>query len=596
MAVDTEKQVIEVDSELTVRQLADRLGVSPINVIKELMNNGIMASINQTLDFDTAAIVGGEMGFEIVLYQEEVEVAEVEDQVPTLRQTRLSEEDAKNLALRPPVVTVLGHVDHGKTTLLDAIRKANVVGGEAGGITQHIGAYQVQYGNHKITFLDTPGHQAFTAMRARGAMVTDLVILVVAADDGVMPQTKEAIGHARAAGVPIIVAINKVDRPEANLDKVKQDLANENLIVEDWGGDVIAVPVSALNQEGIDDLLENVLLTAELAELKANPDRLAQGTVVEARLDIKRGVTVTLLVQNGSLKTGDTVVIGTNYGRVKAMFDDQGREIKKAGPSTPISFLGLSEVPDAGDFFEAVENKKAAEALVANREVASRTRNSQRSRPVTLEDFLSRLQGEEVKELNLIVKADVQGSLEPIVNSLEQLGDNEHKVRVLLQGTGNVSESDVNLAVASDAIVVGFHVDIDGATRRFAEGEGVEVKRYQIIYKLIEDIELALKGLYEPVFEDRVMGHAEVRAVFTVSNHGVIAGCYVVDGKISRGSLIRVVRERRLLYDGKVSSLRRFTDDVNEVSMGFECGIGVTNFKDFKLGDILEAYVREQVN
>jgi translation initiation factor IF-2 len=313
-------------------------------------------------------------------------------------------------------------------------------------------------------------------------------------------------------------------------------------------------------------------------------------------LDIKRGVTVTLLVQNGSLKTGDTVVIGTNYGRVKAMFDDHGREIKKAGPSTPISFLGLSEVPDAGDFFEAVENKKAAEALIADREVASRTRNSQRSRPVTLEDFLSRLQGEEVKELNLIVKADVQGSLEPIVNSLEQLGDNEHKVRVLLQGTGNVSESDVNLAVASDAIVVGFHVDIDGATRRFAEGEGVEVKRYQIIYKLIEDIELALKGLYEPVFEDRVMGHAEVRAVFNVSHHGVIAGCYVVDGKISRGSLIRVVRERRLLYDGKVSSLRRFTDDVNEVSMGFECGIGVTNFKDFKSGDVLEAYVREQVN
>ncbi|NIT59874.1 MAG: translation initiation factor IF-2, partial [Aliifodinibius sp.] len=512
MAIKTSDNVVEIEPNLTVRQLAEKLGVSPINVIKELMNNGIMASINQSLDFDTAAIVGQEMGFEVVPYQEpeEEEVLAIEER-PRLRQKLLSEEDPTNLEPRPPVVTVLGHVDHGKTTLLDAIRHANVVGDEAGGITQHIGAYQVNVDGRKITFLDTPGHSAFTAMRARGAMVTDIVILVVAADDGVMPQTKEAIGHAQAADVPIVVAINKVDKPEANLDMVKQDLANEGLIAEDWGGEVIAVPISALNQEGIDELLENVLLTAEIADLKANPNRMAQGTVVEAKLDKKRGVTATLLVQNGTLKSGDTVVIGSSYGKVKAMFNDRGQPIKSAGPSTPISFLGLSEVPNAGDFFEAVKNKKEAEALIAKRQEEA-DQDAIRQRPMTLEDFLSRLQGEEVKELNLIIKADVQGSLEPIVTSLEGLGDQEHKVRVLLQGTGNISESDVSLALASDAIVIGFQVDVDAAARRLAEAEGVEIKTYRVIYNLIEDIELSLSGLYEPIYEDRVTGHAEVRA------------------------------------------------------------------------------------
>jgi translation initiation factor IF-2 len=596
MAIKTSDHVIEIEPNLTVRQLAEKLGVSPINVIKELMNNGIMASINQPLDFDTAAIVGQEMGFEVVPYQEpeEEEISAAEER-PRLRQKLLSEEDPTNLESRPPVVTVLGHVDHGKTTLLDAIRHANVVEGEAGGITQHIGAYQVTVDDRKITFLDTPGHAAFTAMRARGAMVTDIVILVVAADDGVMPQTREAIGHARAAGVPIVIAINKVDKAEANLDKVKQDLANEDLVVEDWGGEIIAVPISALRQEGIDELLENVLLTAEIADLKANPNRMAQGTVVEAKLDKKRGVTATLLVQNGTLKSSDTVVIGTSYGKVKAMFNDRGQPIKSAGPSTPISFLGLSEVPNAGNFFEAVKNKKEAEALITKRQEEADQAFS-RQRPMTLEDFLSRLQGGEIKELNLVIKADVQGSLEPIVTSLEGLGDQEHKVKILLQGTGNISESDISLALASDAIVIGFQVDIDAAARRLAEAEGVEIKTYKVIYNLIEDIELALSGLYEPIYEDRVTGHAQVRATFKLGNRGVVAGCYVIDGKIDHKAQIRVVRDRKLLYTDTIASLRRFTEDVDEVSTGYECGIVLENFKDFADGDILEAFVKERVN
>ena len=591
-----EKKVIEIESNLTVRELAERLGVSPINVIKELMNNGIMASINQQLDFDTMAIVGEEMGFELALFQEEVEEVAQEDLTPTLRQTRLSEEDADKLELRPPVVTVLGHVDHGKTTLLDTIRSANVVEGEAGGITQHIAAYQISVNNQKITFLDTPGHAAFTAMRARGAMVTDIVILVVAADDGVMPQTREAISHAKAAGVPMIVAINKVDKADANPEKVKQDLANEGLIVEDWGGDIIAVPISALHNEGVDELLENVLLTAELAELRANPNRLAQGTVVEAKMDKKRGVETTLLIQNGTLKQGDFVVVDTYFGRIKAMFNDRGRKIKVAGPSQPVSFLGLSDVPSAGDFFESVKSKKQAEALVARNEEEERARNVRKQRPMSLEDFLHRLQGEEVKELNLIVKADVQGSLEPIVSSLEQLGDEDHKVKILLQGTGNISESDISLALASDAIVIGFHVDIDGAAKRMAYAEDIEVKTYNIIYKLIEDIELALKGLYEPVYEDHVIGHAQVKATFKLGNRGVVAGCMVLDGRIRQDAMMRIVRDRKLLMVTKISSLRRFTEDVEEVSQGFECGIALGDFRDFKEGDILEAYVREQVN
>ncbi len=596
---DETKKVVEILPRLTVRELAERLEVSPIAVIKEMMSNGIMASINETIDFDTAAIVGEEMGFEIVLYQEKEEkvqpVEEEIEKVVLLRQQFITEEDPDKLKPRPPIVTVLGHVDHGKTTLLDNIRSANVVEGEAGGITQHIGAYQVDVDDKKITFLDTPGHAAFTAMRARGAMVTDLAVLVVAADDGVMPQTKEAIGHARAAGVPIVVAINKIDKDNANLEKVKQDLANENLVPEDWGGETICVPLSALNNIGIDDLLENILLATEVADLKANPDRPAQGTVVEAELDEKRGVVATLLVQNGTLKQGDVVVVGQMHGRIRAMFNDRGKRIKKATPSMPVSILGLPEVPSAGDIFEVVKNRKAAEKLIADRKDAANAAMSHGRAPITLEDFLSILQGEEVKQLNLIIKADVHGSLEPIVNSLKTLGDEQHIVKVILQGTGNISESDITLAAASRAIVIGFNVSVDGAAKRIAEVEGVDIRNYRVIYKLIEDIDLALKGLYEPVYEDRVIGHAEVRAVFKAGRKK-IGGCYIREGKVTRDALARVVRNRKLLHSSKISSLRRFTEDVAEVATGFECGIGVEGFNDYTEGDIIEAYVRERVN
>lgn len=596
MNVEIKEKVVEIPSHLTVRELAERLDVSPINVIKELMNNGIMASINQTIDFDTSAIVGEEMGFEIVLFQEQIEEASAEgESVVTLRQQLLDSEDPDTLKPRAPVVAVLGHVDHGKTTLLDVIRSANVVDGEAGGITQHIGAYQVQVEDRSITFLDTPGHAAFTAMRARGAMVTDIVILVVAADDGAMPQTKEAIGHARAAGVPIIVAINKIDKPNANMDKVKQDLANEGLVPEEWGGDTICVPISALNKTGIDELLENVLLAADVAEFQANPDRSAQGTVVEGELDGKRGVLATLLIQNGTLKQGDTVVVGTTWGRIKAMFNHVGKRVKEAPPSTPVSILGLSDVPKAGDFFEVVKNRKAAESIIAGREAEQYANITHMRRPMSLEDFLSRLQGEEVKQLNLILKADVQGSVEPIINSLNMLGDDEHEVKIILQSTGDISESDVSLALASDAIVVGFNVRVDSAAKSVADIEGIDIRLYKIIYKLIEDIELALSGLYEPVYEDRVIGHAEVRATFNSAKRQV-AGSYIIDGKITRDALARVVRDRKLVHTGKIGSLRRFTDDVPEVATGFECGIMIDGYNNFKEGDIIEAYIKERIN
>ncbi len=589
-------KTIEIPPQLTVRELATELDVSPIAVIKELMNNGIMASINQPIDFDTAAIVGEEMGFEIVPVQEEEPepAAELEKQV-SLRHQFLENEDPANLEPRPPVVTILGHVDHGKTTLLDTIRHTSVVSGEAGGITQHIGSYQVDVGGKKITFLDTPGHEAFTAMRARGAMVTDLVILIVAADDGVMPQTKEAIGHARAAGVPIIVAINKIDKANANVEKVKQDLANEGLVPEEWGGETICVPISALNNIGIEDLLENVLLATEVAELKANPNRLAQGTVIEGKLDEKRGVVANLLIQNGTLNQGDVVVIGTHYGRARAMFNSHGQKIKKAGPSEPVSILGMSTVPESGEIFEAVKNRKAAEALVQEHLQQAEQSQSNARAPMSLEDFLSRLEGESVKQLNLIIKADVHGSLEPIINSLKTLGDDQHKVRIVLQGTGNISESDVTLAVASNAIVIGFNVSVDEGARRTAELEKVEVRLYRVIYKLIEDVDLALKGLYEPVYEDRIIGHAEVRATFKVGKR-VIAGSYITAGKFTRHALVRVVRNRELIHTGEIGSLKRFTEDVEEVATGYECGIGVEGFNDLREGDILEAFIKERVN
>lgn len=605
MAVSAEKEkvtgvngkTIEVPSIITVRDLADKMAISPIEVIKVLMSNGIMANINQQIDFDTVMIIGEDMGYEVIPPQvEEVEEEEEVHELPIHRRL-VAQEDPSKLKTRPPVVTVLGHVDHGKTTLLDAIRNTHVVDGESGGITQHIGAYQVFLDERPITFLDTPGHAAFTAMRARGTQVTDLAVLVVAADDGVMPQTREAVEHARAAQVPIMVALNKVDKNNANVERVKQELAEVGLLVEEWGGDTVCVPVSALRNQGIDDLLENVLLITDVLDLKANPDRTAQGVVIEGELDKRRGVIATLLVQNGQLKAGNFIVAGSQYGRIRAMFNDKGKKIKEAGLSVPVSVMGLSEVPEAGEFFEVVKNEKTARSIVQER-VDTHQRNMQQitRRPVSLEEFFQQRNETGDQTLRLIVKADVQGSLEPIVNSLKDLTDNNLKIKMLLEGTGDISESDVNLAVASQAIIVGFQVNVDSAAERLAEAEGVDIRLYKIIYKLIEDIEKALKGLLEPEYADKVIGQAEVRAVFKIPKRGNIAGCYVLDGQVTRNSFIRVRRGSEVLHEGKASSLKRFTEDAREVSAGFECGIGVDGFNDFKERDILEAYVKERVN
>jgi translation initiation factor IF-2 len=591
-----EDQTIQVPPVLTVREFAALMEVSPIDVIKELMNNGIMANINQQVDYDTAAIIGTEMGFEIVPETaEEVEAPEQEDVVP-LRERFIADEDPSELKPRPPVVTVLGHVDHGKTTLLDAIRETDVVEGEAGGITQHIGAYQVDVAGRRITFLDTPGHEAFTAMRARGAQVTDLVILVVAADDGVMPQTREAIDHARAAKVPIMVALNKIDKANANPDRVKQELADRDLLVEGWGGDVICVPLSAKQRQGIDDLLENILLVTEVAELKANPDRAAQGTVIEGRMDERRGVTATLLVQNGTLNVGDVVVIGEEYGKVRAMFNDRGERVNEAGPAMPVAILGFPEVPTAGDSFGVVGSEREARNIVGQRADERLEAGKQQRRTISLEDIFERMRLGEVKELNLVLKADVQGSIDPIVKSLKELGDEDLKVRILRQGTGNISESDMMLAIASSAIIVGFQVEIDAAAQRLADVEGVSVRIYDVIYRLIDDIDKALKGLLEPSYEDVVIGHAEVRAIFRIPRRGRIAGSYVVDGQVKRNALARVHRNGDEIYSGKIASLRRFTEDVREVDAGYECGIGLEGFEDFQEGDVIEVYAKELVS
>lgn len=587
---------VEVPPTITVRDLAALMKVSPIDVIRVLMSNGIMANINQQIDFDTVSIIGEDMGFEIVPPPvEETKEVKPERELP-LHRRLIAAEDPANLRSRPPVVTVLGHVDHGKTTLLDAIRNTHVVKGESGGITQHIGAYQVFLDDRPITFLDTPGHAAFTAMRARGAQVTDLVILVVAADDGVMPQTREAVEHARAAQVPIIVAMNKVDKDNANPDRVKQGLADIGLVVEEWGGDVICVPVSALKHQGIDELLENILLVTDVADLKANPNRPAQGVVIEGELDRRRGVIATLLVQNGTLRVGDFIVVGSQYARIRAMFNDKGKKIKEADLSVPVSVMGLSEVPEAGEFFEVVKDERTARHMVQERQ--AKAGDSRRStRPmVSLEDFFKQRGEIGDQTLNLILKADVQGSLEPIVNSLKELGDEKLKVKILLEGTGNITESDVNLAIASGATIIGFQVDVDSAAERLAEAEGVNIRQYDIIYKLIDDVEKALKGLLEPEYADKVIGRAEVRAVFRIPKRGNIAGSYVLDGQIARNALARVVRSGKTLHEAKFSSLKRFTDDVREVNAGFECGIGVDGFDDFKEGDIIEAYIKERIN
>lgn len=591
-------KTIEVPAVITVRDLAKLMAVSPIEIIKELMNNGMMANINQQIDFDTVSIIGESMGYQILAPKPvEVEPVKKEQNVPFQRRL-IASEDPKNLRPRPPVVTVLGHVDHGKTTLLDAIRKTQVVKGEAGGITQHIGAYQVYLGDRPITFLDTPGHAAFTAMRARGAQVTDLAVLVVAADDGVMPQTREAVEHARAAGVPIIVAMNKIDKANANPDRVKQGLADIGLVVEDWGGDVICVPLSAKENRGIDDLLENILLVMEVAELKANPNRPAQGVVIEGQVDKRSGVSATLLVQNGTLNVGDLIVIGSQYSRIRAMFNDKGKRIKSAGPAVPVSILGLAGVPEPGEFFEVVANEKTAKTIVEERKAktAQNIQKATTTRPISLEEFFSKTQENGDQTLNLILKADVQGSLEPIINSLKELGDDKLKIKILMDGTGNISESDINLAVASGAIVIGFSVSVDAAAQRLAEANGVDIRLYDVIYKLIDDVDKALKGLLEPEYGDKTIGRAEVRAVFKITKKGNIAGCYVLEGNITRNALARVWRRDKMLHESKISSLKRFTEDTREVATGFECGIGVDGFDEIQVGDIIEAYVKERIN
>jgi translation initiation factor IF-2 len=593
----TEKQnrkAIVIPDFLTIRELADLMDASPIQVIKELMNNGILANINQQIDYETAAIVAEEMGFEA---RPEAPPAIVEEipMIPLPLKERMYEGEApEDLEPRPPVVTILGHVDHGKTTLLDVIRHTNVVAGEAGGITQHVGAYQVERDGKKITFLDTPGHEAFTAMRARGAQGADIAILVVAADDGVMPQTQEAIDHARAARVPIIVALNKMDKANANPEKVKQQLADVGLQIEEWGGEIICVPVSAKQKTGIDDLLDNILAVADLAELKANPNRLAMGTVIEGELDKSRGPTATLLVQNGTLRLGDALLIDDLSGRIKAMFNERGERVREATPSTPVVVLGLSAVPHPGDSFKVVEDERVARAMAASRADEKERAAIQPARVLSLEGILDQIKAGQVKELNLILKADVWGTIEPIVNSLEKLGDKDLKVNIIHKGAGNIGESDVMLAVASRAIVIGFNVQVDPAASRTAEAEGVDIRLYDIIYKLIDDVDKALKGLLEPVYKDVVSGHAEVRAIFTIPHVGKIAGVYLADGHAARNSLARIRRNNQLIYDGRVSSLKRFTEDVREVREGFECGVGLEGFQGFEEGDIIEFYKKER--
>ena len=587
------RTLIEVPDYITVRELATEMGVSPIDVIKELMSNGIMANINQQIDFDTASIVAEEMGFEVVAPAVEEEEEEVEESLAWRKV--LADEEEQDLEPRPPVVTMLGHVDHGKTSLLDVIRETEVQAGEAGGITQHIGAYQVNKDGQKITFLDTPGHEAFTAMRARGAQATDIAILVVAADDGVMPQTREAIDHARAARVPIIVALNKIDLETARPDRVKQQLAEAGLVPDEWDGDTLIIPVSAKEVLGIEDLLEAILLIAEEARPRANPSASATGTVLEARIEKGRGIMTTLLVQNGTLKMGDTLLVGENYGRIKAMFDFNGKRIKEAAPSTPVSVAGLSGIPAAGEQFRVVESEKAARKIISDMESDRQQIQEIRSAPVSLEEFFSRIQEGETKTLYLVVKADVQGSLEPIVNGLERLANDEVDIEILRASTGNVSESDVMLASASDAIILGFNVDVGPIARAAATSEQVDIRNYSIIYKLFEDVEKALKGMLAPVYRDRVIGRAEVRQVFRIRSVGTIAGCYMRTGEARRNASAHVVRNTSLLYTGPVSSLKHLQENVREVKTGFEFGVSIEGWNDFEPGDIIEFFVSERV-
>ncbi len=583
---------IELPANIVIRDLAQIVDQSPIDIIKKLMSNGVMATINQAVDFDTAAIVVAEYGYDAVPEVYEEEVKEETGEIPLWRQL-IADEDQSNLVERAPVVTILGHVDHGKTSLLDAIRETNVAAGEAGGITQHISAYQVEMKGRTISFLDTPGHAAFTAMRARGAQGADIVILVVAADDGVMPQTKEAIAHAKAARVPIVVAMNKIDKANANPDRVKQQLAEQELVPDDWGGSIMVIPVSAKEKEGIDDLLEAVLLVTDNTDIRANPDGRTIGTVIEAEVDKTKGTVVTLLVQNGTLQIGDIVVAGTAYGRLRAMFDFRGKPVKKAGPSTPVGVLGLNDVPSAGDLFQVVGSDKEARDIVTGRQDAQKQR-VQSKKKASLEDLFAAFKAGEAKELGLIIKADVQGSLEPIISEVEKLGKGEIGVKVLYAETGNIGENDVMLASASKAIVIGFSVQADVAARRLAEKEGISIRLYDIIYRLTEDIEKALKGMLEPVVTEKVIGRAEVMAVFPISKVGKIAGCKVREGELRRNAKVRLIRGDDLVYEGEMSSLKHEKEDVREVRTGFECGVGLKNFHNIEVGDEIVCYVLEK--
>ena len=576
---------VTLPEEIVVSDLASRLKVTSAEIVKRLMMLGMMVTVNQTVDYDTAAIVADEMG-----------IAATKEVVVTIEERLFEEEEdsEENLVTRAPVVCVMGHVDHGKTSILDAIRHTHVTSGEAGGITQHIGAYRVKVNGQDITFLDTPGHEAFTAMRARGAQATDIAILVVAADDGIMPQTIEAINHAKAAGIDIIVAINKMDKPTANPDNVKQEMTKYDLVPEEWGGDVICVPVSALTGFGMDDLLENVLLVAEMKELKANPKRRAKGIVIESKLDKGRGPVATVLVQNGTLRNGDIVIAGTSVGRVRAMTDDKGRNLKEAGPSVPVEIIGLAEVPSSGDEFNAVEDERMARELADQRREAAKEEVFKANARANLNDLFAQI-AEGVKELNIIVKADVGGSAEAVKQSLEKISNEEVKVRVIHAAAGGIREGDVMLAAASNAIIVGFNVRPDKGAIDSAERQNVEIRTYRVIYDCINEITDAMKGMLAPEFRENLLGHAEVRQTIHVPNVGTIAGSYVQDGKVLRSAMIRVVRDGVVIFEDKISSLKRFKDDVKEVAQGYECGIGLDRFNDIKVGDVLEAYIMEQI-
>ena len=577
---------ITIPETITVKDLSAELKKTSGEIIKKLLGYGIMATINNEIDFDTAFLIAGEFG--VTAHKKEV----VTDEDILFDDSEDKEEDLKP---RPPVIVVMGHVDHGKTSLLDAVRSTNVIEGEAGGITQAIGAYKVEINGREITFLDTPGHEAFTAMRARGAQITDIAILVVAANDGVMPQTIEAIDHAKAAGIPIIVAINKIDVEGANPDKVKQELAEYGLVSEDWGGDTIFVPISAKKKINIDNLLEMVLLVADMKELKANPNKQAKGVVIEAKLDKSKGPVATMLVQRGTLDVGDTILVGSVIGRIRTMTDDKGHRVRKAGPSTPVEITGLTSVPEAGDTFYEVKDEKTAKHLMERRKRQARDKALKASSRVTLDDLFSQIEKGNLKQLNIIVKADVQGSVEAVKQSLEKLSNDEVKVKVIHANVGAITESDVTLANVSNAIIIGFNVRPEAIAKDMAEKEKVEIKTYSVIYNAIEDVEAAMKGMLDPVFKEVVIGNAEVRQTFKISDVGTIAGCYVTSGKVARNAGVRVLRDNVVIHDGKLISLKRMKDDAKEVAKGFECGIQIENFNDIKEGDIIEAYIMEQV-